>query len=294
MSKGWGRKLAVLIAAGAVAMASAGVAGADDVDTFSQSHGNAPALHGRDASPFGSSGGDLVDHGGPVLPSATLYAIWWGPQANFASDEKAGIENLLSGFGGSKYLQVAKQYMRGATLSTSFGGSLTDYGSTPPSKANTSSITNEIAKVLAANSMAPDPNAIYLVFTSNFPKGGNYCAWHSGATINGVAIAQAYMPNTTGIAGCDPGNPFTVTNPYSAGTRSVANVTSHETMEAITDKLPGGSTYGWIDSSGSEISDKCAWQFGSAVQIGSYTWTIQKNWSNDPNHHGCIQEWLWG
>ena len=114
----------------------------------------------------------------------------------------------------------------------------------------------------------------------------NFCAWHSYYTVGGQNISIAYMPNTSGVAGCDPGNLYGV--PGSQGLRSLANVTSHEFMEAVTDALPGSSTYGWIDSSGSEIGDKCAWTFGGAVTLSNGSvWQLQKEWSNAVT--GCVQ-----
>jgi hypothetical protein len=265
-------------------VATAGVARAEkeDVEAFHQ-------MTGRDvhaASPFRQSAGNLIDHGGPILPSAHLYAIWWGPSNGFPSDAQTGLTDLLSNFGSSQYLQVVAQYMRGASLTTSFVTSYVDT-SAAPSKASTSSIQSEIAKVLSQNGATPDPNGIYLVFTSTFPRGGNYCAWHSGATVNGVAIAQAYMPNTAGIAGCDPGNLYNA-NQYTQGTRSIANVTAHEVMESITDKTPGGTTTAWIDSQGAEVSDKCAWKFANKVLVGSTFWQLQENWSNAVS--ACVQQ----
>jgi hypothetical protein len=126
------------------------------------------------------------------------------------------------------------------------------------------------------------------VFTSNFPGGRvNYCAWHSDGTctINGetTTIQVAYMPNTSGIAGCDPGDLYGC-NTYSQGTRSIGNVTSHEYMEAITDP----DLNAWYDSSGSEIGDKCAWQFQSCVSLSTGSWQLQEEWSNATN--GCVQQ----
>jgi hypothetical protein len=70
----------------------------------------------------------------------------------------------------------------------------------------------------------------------------------------------------------------------SEGLRSLANVSAHEYMEAITDP----SISAWYDSSGSEIGDKCAWQFKSAVTLpGGSTWQLQEEWSN--NTSGCVQ-----
>jgi hypothetical protein len=264
-------------------IATAGIArAADDAEEFHQLKGK--ELHA--ASPFRQTGGNLIDHGGPVISNAHLYAIWWGTPSSFPSDANAGLTNLLTNFGGSQYLQVAAQYMRGAALSTSFVQSFTDT-SAPTSKPSTSSLQSEIQKVLNANGATPDPNGVYFVFTTNFPRGANYCAWHSGASVNGVAIAQAYMPNTAGIAGCDPGNAYNA-NSYSQGTRSIANVTAHELIEALTDKLPGGSTTAWIDSQGAEVSDKCAWKFANKVLIGATYWQLQENWSNAVS--GCVQQ----
>ena len=245
-----------------------------------------PQAHMKDARPGSGGGGNLVDQGGPILPTAHLYAIWWGSPTGWPSDTQTGLTNFLTDFGSSSLLQVAKQYMRGATPSTTLSGTFIDT-SAAPTKASTSSIQAEIQKVLTANNAAPDSNGIYFVFTSTFPHGGNYCAWHSGATVSGVAIAQAYMPNTTGISGCDPGSQYDGTG-YSEGTRSIANVTSHELMEAITDKTPGGNTTAWVDGSGAEIGDKCAWKFSGPVQIGSQSWQLQQEWSNAAS--GCVQQ----
>ncbi len=52
--------------------------------------------------------------------------------------------------------------------------------------------------------------------------------------------------------------------------------------ETITDQFPNG---GWLDSSGSEIGDKCAWissgQGASAdVSFSTGTFAVQSLWSN--------------
>jgi hypothetical protein len=91
------------------------------------------------------------------------------------------------------------------------------------------------------------------------------------------------MPNTTGVGGCDPGNLYNC-NTYSQGTRCLANVTSHEYMEAITD----ADISAWYDSSGSEIGDKCAWQFSSCVPLSTGSWQLQQEWSNSAS--GCVQQ----
>jgi len=233
----------------------------------------------------GSSGGNLVDHGGKVLSSSHNVAIYWGTPSAFPSDLKSGIASMFEGMNGSSFLAIGDQYMRGAKTSASYVTSYDDSSSSPPSRGpQTSAIVNEACHVINSNGLTPDTNAIYFVFTSNYPGGHvNYCAWHSHGTCNGVDIQVAYMPNTTGIAGCDPGNLYNC-NTYSQGTRSIANVTSHEFMEAITD----ADINAWYDGSGSEIGDKCAWQFSSCVTLSTGNWQLQKEWSNSIT--GCAQQ----
>jgi hypothetical protein len=230
-----------------------------------------------------SSGGALVDHGGRVLPASSTYAIWWGTPSAFPADAQTGIDALFEGMNGTSFLGIADQYMRGASTTTGFHVNLSDPSAPPTKSPQTSTIVGEACNVITANGLTADPSALYVVYTSNFPGGHvNYCAWHSDGTCNGVTIQVAYMPNTTGMAGCDPGNLYNC-NSYSQGTRSLANVTSHEFMEAITDADIGA----WYDSSGSEIGDKCAWKFASCVNLANGAWQLQEEWSNAAK--GCVQ-----
>jgi hypothetical protein len=169
------------------------------------------------------------------------------------------------------------------SVSTAFLGNYVDPSAPPTHAPSTSTIVNEACKIIDGNGLSPDPDAIYFVFTSSFPHHANYCAWHGRGTCNGVAIQVAYMPNITGIPGCDPGN-FYGCNTYSQGTRSLANVVSHELMEAITDPRLDA----WYDASGSEIGDKCAWRFSSCVSLSTGSWQLQEEWSNAAS--GCVQQ----
>lgn len=226
---------------------------------------------------------NLVDHGGPVVPTSKTYAIWWGTKSAFPTDAKTGLDDLLNGLNGSNYLGIASQYMRGSAISTSFVSNWTDSSAPPTRNPSTSTILSEVTRAIGANGAKPDPTATYFVYTSNFPGGHvNYCAWHSYGTVSGVVVQFAYMPNTTGIAGCDPGSTFNTTG-FSQGTRSLANVTAHEFMESITDP----HLTAWYDSSGQEIGDKCAWQFVGTVNVGGLGWQLQEEWSNAIT--GCAQ-----
>jgi hypothetical protein len=229
-----------------------------------------------------TSGGNLVDHGGKVLPTSNTYAIWWGNQSAFPTDAQAGLDSLFEGLTGSGLLNVSSQYLRGSTPASTFHVNWTDTSAPPNHAPSTSTIVNEACRAIQANGAVPDTDGIYFVYTSNMPR-TNYCAWHSHGACNGVDIQVAYMPNTTGVAGCDPGNLYNC-NTYSQGTRSLANVTSHEFMETVTD----ADLSAWYDSSGSEIGDKCAWKFSSCVSLTNGSWQLQEEWSNATS--GCVQQ----
>jgi hypothetical protein len=240
--------------------------------------------------PKGTKGGGhsvpapLVYHGGKLLTSSTTYAIWWGPPSGFPSDASTGIETLLGGFNSSDYLAIANQYLSQAATSR-FGGSLFDSSAPPTHSPTTTTIVSEVASVLADNGLSPDPNAIYLVYTSNFPH-LNFCAWHAAGSIRGTTVQVGYLPNTTGVSGCDPGNLFPTANPYSQGTRSLADSTAHEFMESVTDPVP---LTGWADKNAQEIGDKCNFVYDTAAPVtlsNGSEWQIQEEWSNAAR--GCV------
>ncbi len=232
----------------------------------------------------GGSAGNLVDHGGKVLAASNTYAIWWGDPSAFPADA-VDLESLLAGLGGSRYLAITNQYMRGATAASSFKGSFTDTSAPPRHGPNTGTIVDEACAVINRSGLTPDPDGLYAVFTSNYPAHIKYCAWHSHGSCNGVDIQVAYLPSGTGVAGCDP---FVAKdlgcNNVSQYTRSVADSLAHEFSETITD----ADISAWYDSTGAEIGDKCNFVYGSCVTLGGVSWQIQEEWSNAAN--GCVQE----
>ena len=233
------------------------------------------------AKPTASS--QLVDHGGKLLPSSKTYAIWWGG-SGFPSDEQGAIPSLLKGFGGSTYLATANQYMRGGTAASAYVGDYADTSAPPSHGPSVNAIVDEVSKAITASGWATDPNAIYFVFTSNFPK-VNYCAWHSAGTIGSVTVQVAYVPNTTGVTGCAPSGGYTANNGLTQGTQSIADSTAHEFMEAVTDPVP---TSGWADKSGQEIADKCETYYSSLVKLSiRTTWQLQGEWSNAAGN--CVE-----
>jgi hypothetical protein len=192
------------------------------------------------------------------------------------------MDALLGGFAGSSYLGIAQQYMRGASISTGYGGRILDPSTPPASVLNATDVGREVCALVPV----PDPHTVYILFTSNTPN-INYCAWHNSATCNGVTFPIAYVPNQAGLLPiCSP---YLVSdlgcNAYSEGTVASADTVAHEFMESLTD--PGLDA--WHDKHRYEIADKCSYTYSQCVHLkGGESWQIQQEWSNALG--GCEQE----
>jgi serine protease len=118
--------------------------------------------------------------------------------------------------------------------------------------------------------------------------GTQYCAWHSSTSSSYGTIAFTNMPYITDAgASCGAGS---VNQPGT--TDGITIVGGHEFAETETDIFPGG---GWLDGSGSENGDKCAWiSFGQGaaanVKLSTGTFPVQSLWSNAFNNNtgGCV------
>jgi serine protease len=118
--------------------------------------------------------------------------------------------------------------------------------------------------------------------------GTQYCAYHSSTSSSFGNVAYTNLPYITD-AGASCGANFNGLGP-NAG---ITIVGGHEMGETITDQFPNG---GWLDGSGAENGDKCAWI--SSGQGASATVTfpngskfpVQSLWSNafNSNAGGCV------
>lgn len=228
----------------------------------------------------GGSGGsaDMTLHGGNVLITPSSYSIFWG---SYGTDIQSGMAAFFGGFSGSSIANASDEYYgttNGYVSGKSVNGAV--YSDTnPPKRALTTS--GAVAEVCKVTNNNPDPNGVYFIFTSTGAGHVSYCAWHSwGSCSNGAQVQVAYMPNISGVSGCNPNS--TVAG-QSEGLAALANVTSHEYSEAITD--PRGT--GWTDSSGAENGDKCAWSFHNNVNFSNGSvWKLQMEWSNNAYNSG--------
>jgi serine protease len=273
--------------------------------------------HAAHGSGSGSSGtnNNLNYHGGTggigVETAPKIYLVLWGSQwANDPSGEATILENFFNGVGGSPWLNSVTQYCEGvATGTVSCNGTGTpagnqsgilaglwyDNASSAPSRPSQSQLAAEAvkaAKHFGNTSAALNTSVQYVAATSHRNNasgfGTQYCAWHSSTTSTVGTIAHTNLPYMTD-AGASCGANFN-------GLGAKAGITiveGHEMGETITDQFP---STGWLDGSGQENGDKCAWiSSGSGasanIALSTYgTFPLQTLWSNAANSGsgGCV------
>lgn len=242
------------------------------------------------------------------------YATFGGDTAGIAPDVQAFFKGV--GTGGESWSGVMTQYCDGVatgaqTCPTSgtqhvgypTGGALAgvweDTSAAAPSAASGHAIGAEAVKAathFGNTTQASNANAQYVIVSPHGTNPDNYrtagfCAWHDytgDSTLSGGAVSSPdgplaftnlpYVPD----AGASCGQGFV----NSPGTLDgVTIVEGHEYAETATDMWPAG---GWIDASGAENGDKCAWirsgQGASQnITLTTGTFAVQSTWANDFN-----------
>ena len=262
----------------------------------------------REFAGGGGGGPSLVYHGGPVLTTANVRAVFWGsawgtnasPSAMAVSltdyiDGTGSQSTVPPGFGLTREYNVITQYYgpSGATITLtnlgSAGGSL--YDPTDPPQQNVTDAMVQ-AEVLKLTGNAPDQNTIYEVF---LPKGFyssdgsatscggtnlQYCAYHGNFSYGGLDVKYASMPYPS-CGGCQSSG--------FSDTQNLEHFISHETREAVTDE----DLNAWFDRRGYEADDKCAWSPTPFADSSTGTngdgtgFAYQYEWSNAAS--GCVK-----
>ncbi len=270
----------------------------------------------------GTTGSPLTYHGGGVFSSAwKVYDIYWVPPGySIASGYQSAIDgfwqNVAAGSGQSSNIFSTSTQYTGATGShvvynAGFGGSATVSNEFPASGCADSGVPSgpcisdiqvsaEIQSVAAAhgwtvgypdifNVMMPKSVGNCATYSTGAPESfcsfAGVCAWHH--QWNGLFfVVQPYVGT---FGGCSTGQ-----NPIANydGEQAV-NTLSHEVSETITDP----AEQSWYDSSGNEIGDKCAWNFGTPLggsagamynqAINGAHYMLQQEWSNATS--SCVQ-----
>lgn len=262
-----------------------------------------------------STANDLYYHGGTggigVETTPKIYLVLWGSQwnNNDPSGEEALLHNFFTGVGGSSWLNSVTQYCQGVASGTFYcngagtpAGNLTgilagiwyDNASPAPSKPRQSQLASEAvraAQFFGNTTASKNASVQYVIATSHGNNasgfGRQYCAWHSSTSSTVGNVAYTNLPYITD-AGASCGANFNGLGP-DAG---ITIVEGHEMAETITDQFP---STGWLDSSGAENGDKCAWissgQGASAnITLSTGTFAVQSLWSNAFNSGsgGCV------
>ena len=294
------------------ASASAGVNG--PLHVMGVMHSN--AAHGK---PGGGGSSNLSYHGGTggigVEQTPAVYIVYWGSQwtNNDPSGEAAIQQGFFGAVGGSHWNNSVTQYCQGVATGTIFcngagtpagnpsgvlKGVWSDNGAAAPSRPSQSQQAAQATPAAAhvGNTAAgSNNNTQYVISTATGNNasgfGTQYCAWHSSTSSSYGNLAYTNFPYITD-AGASCGSNFV--NAGAAGlTDGITIVGGHEFAETETDQFPSS---GWLDGSGKENGDKCAWissgQGASANVTFSRTATypVQSLWSNAFNSGagGCV------
>jgi len=231
--------------------------------------GNAPGAGvGR-----GGKSPNLTWHGGPIMQTTEVTAIFWGPSWTEGSTKVTGMDSFYAGIKNTKYATTSDEYydsLGNPTDAINYHGHLID-NSAASGGNQTGPILTEVCKMISS----PVENGYYPVYVDFLRGNAGFCAWHSYSTCGGIPVQFAFFFNLDGDAGCDPQDSKTG---HPQGLAAIASVSGHEISEARSDPRLNA----WFDSSGDENSDKCAWAFGSESVLFSNgtSWKIQGNWSN--------------
>jgi len=284
----------------------------DDMNRFREANPNAKPGNVQSAG----TASELYYHGGTggvgVETAPKIYLVLWGSQwnNNDPSGEETILKNFYSGVGGSSWLNTVTQYCEGVPTNTVFcngmgtpagnqsgiyAGVWADNATTAPSKPKQSQFAAEAVRAAAHfgnTSSASNTKAQYVIATAHGHNssgfGTSYCAWHSSTSSTYGNIAYTNMPYMTD-AGASCGANF---NGLGADA-GITIVSGHEMAESITDPFPSS---GWLDSSGAENGDKCAWISsgqGKAADVklsSGASFPVQSLWSNAFNNKagGCV------
>jgi hypothetical protein len=240
--------------------------------------------------------GNLLYGGGAVQLAPVIYLVFWGfsGPADVTHDPD-GLAAYMTDFYGaipaSEWLNIDTQYYETAggtkyigNSSGQFAGAY--YDPAPPSSVKYTDAQVAAEAVKASKSLGYSADANYVVITPTGYKesgfGNNWCGYHSGTNTASGNLSYTDLPYTPDAgAGCGSGS---VTSPGLLDGASI--VGGHEESETATD--PTGS--GWIDASGNEIGDKCAWiDLADTHMPNGSSFPTQSLWSNASR--SCVQSY---
>jgi hypothetical protein len=221
--------------------------------------------------------GGLTNHGGPVIVSAKVVFIFWGPSfaAGGADNTYATtLQAFRNLFGSTAEYAVVTLY--GSTAPVNLGSGTADWfdSSTPPTNVTDAIVRSKITAYLSTHAFNASTIYEVVIPSTSYSSSGTstscggpslaYCAYHGHYT-SGGDVKYSIQP-WPGCSGCSVSGWSNVQNQE--------HFVVHETREAVTDP----DLNAWYDSCGNEADDKCAWSPPPFFGTGGYGY--QYEWSN--------------
>ncbi|MFL6262933.1 MAG: hypothetical protein ACJ76Y_24810 [Thermoanaerobaculia bacterium] len=242
----------------------------------------------------GAAGAAITYHGGPVIISAKVVDIFWGPSfSNPASPDYAYAQALIAfrnQLGTSREYNVITQYyqivggVRQFIQLSNLGSGTVDWfdPSTPPTNVTDAAVRSKIQTYVATHAF--NNSTIYEVFlpSSSYSSNGSltscggpslaYCTYHN-YFVSGASTVKYTVQPYASCGGCQI-----------AGWTAAQNqefLVSDSTRATVVDPLFNA----WYDSvTGVEMGDKCLWSPPPFLDGGAgYAW----EWSNLAN--ACVK-----
>ena len=284
----------------AALLLAAGCAGGVASDDGADLRGRPVDRPGRKHTPTRNAAGGTMEYfGGPVIPNAKVYVVWWGNPANLnpaITAAHGGIADFYAGVLNSSFIDWLNEYdtNRAAQAGSHVGQPGTsqfigrgNYAGTftlsniPSGNVTDAQIQATLDQAFSAGTLPqPDENAIFAVY---FPSSVSI-------TLDGSQSCAAFGAYHEAIVETARHNAYYLVMPDCGDSFSgVTDVSSHELVEAITDgqPTPGSNPdypQAWNDSSGSETGDLCQSSSGT-VATAFGTFTVQGIW--DERSQGC-------
>lgn len=240
----------------------------------------------------------LLYHNGPVQHGEHDYLFFWFPTgytlpAAYESGLQSWLNNVAAAAGtaGNPFSVDTLYYDNSGTGGTASyvpyavqdAGTIVDTDPYPASVCTDTDASNltepvcltdaqiqtELSSYITAHSDPKGINTQYFVLTpqgvgSCFDSSSSscsytaFCGYHSYIGSGSSQIVYANLPWAYQVPGCDVNDAFGAGYPNAGGIDPVVSVFSHELSETMTDP----NLNAWYDSSGNEIGDKCAYDYG--------------------------------
>jgi hypothetical protein len=235
--------------------------------------------------------GALIDHGGPEIPTAKFYPIYWNSSVSSSTETSGGHSSIeqqmvdfVQSFSGSSSYTMIQQYGTQNQISATIANQGSVIRSEPTKGSiRDGQIQSFLSGLFAAGAVPADPNAVYGIY---FPPGmkiqlqgmscSSFCGYHNyytyGNGANAKRIKYAVFPYLN-CSACKISANAIVAD-------MLTIVVSHEIREAVTDPQLNA----WFDSSGYEADDKCAWH--NLYYMPGTNLLVQPEYSNQ--HGGCV------